>query len=342
MSARPELCGLNFEALSQLIGGSGRARTVKKWLAAGFDPFVEAKGRLREKLLASTLPTGMSLDTSAGSSDSTLKLCFRLFDDRLIESVLIPGSDRTTLCLSTQVGCGRGCVFCRTATMGFVRNLSCAEIIAQVVASLASARLAEMTLPSNIVFMGMGEPLDNPDEVEGAIQELIDHRAFAFASRRITVSTVGGSPKVIARAASWPTQLAWSLHSAVDETRRRMVPTARYSVSELAESFRAALGPQRGLFIELTLVDGLNDSAEHLKALIELLSSFEHKPRVNLLPMNSIGSDLRGPSAERVFSFSRELIAAGFFTKIRRPRGADQSSACGQLATASRRVLRTV
>ncbi|MBI4815438.1 MAG: 23S rRNA (adenine(2503)-C(2))-methyltransferase RlmN [Deltaproteobacteria bacterium] len=331
---KPELFSLDFEALSRRLGGTGRARDVKTRLRQGVDPFVDLTHRARERLTAGAERTVLDPVRQLSSPDGTTKLLLRLADGRALETVLIPSAERTTLCVSTQVGCVRGCVFCRTGTMGLERNLSSAEIVGQLFLAIRLAKQLGVAPPSNVVFMGMGEPLDNADAVEAAILEMTDHRSFAIAPRRLTVSTVGPSPKAISKVANWPASLAWSLHSANDEVRRRLVPTARFSVAALRDAFVEALAKKgRGLFVELTLIDGVNDHEGAAEEVIELFGPLSPKPRINLLPMNPSESDLVGSSSSAVSTFATRLIEAGFFTMVRRARGQSTNSACGQLAT---------
>lgn len=331
-SMAPDLLGLLPDELASVLGGSGRARTLLAVLRDGRPPDQAGLStRAKDRLDQRARYQAPSIRAEVVASDDTKKLLLGLADGRAVETVLIPASGRTTLCVSSQVGCARACTFCLTATMGLVRSLSAAEIVGQVHAAIA--RWPEQR-PRNLVFMGMGEPLDNLAEVERAIRILTDHRAYAFGPRHITVSTVGPSPKAVRAAQDLPGRLAWSLHAADDELRRRLVPTTKHPVAELYRAFHeVALHRRQPLFVELTLIDGVNDRGSDAAAAVALFADFPGEVRFNLLPMNPIGSsDLRPSPRAQVEAFQAALIGAGRFTTVRLERGADARSACGQLA----------
>jgi 23S rRNA (adenine2503-C2)-methyltransferase len=218
--------------------------------------------------------------------------------------------------------------------MGLSRNLPAEEIVAQVHRALAVAKEEGLPPLRNIVFMGMGEPLDNWASVEASLRALVDGRGFGFGPRHVTVSTVGPSPRAIARLIACPTRIAWSLHAADDATRRGLVATQRHPVTDLrdafAEVFRARRAP---LFVELTLIEGVNDAPADAEAAAALLADVPTEVRFNLLPMNPTGRDLRPSPPARVDAFAATLRRAGHFTMVRQARGQDESAACGQLAT---------
>jgi 23S rRNA (adenine2503-C2)-methyltransferase len=330
----PELLALDPNALSERLGGSGRARAVYAALRRGEDPFsagVLADGA-RERLSVACRPTAIERRTSVRAEDGTVKLLLELSDGARIEVVLIPEKSRTTLCVSSQVGCARGCRFCLTATMGLVRDLESSEIAAQVVAGIERARALRMPPLRNVVFMGMGEPLDNLDPVRSAL-ELITG-PLGFGPGHVTVSTVGPSPRAVLAAKDLPGRLAWSLHAPTTRERRALIPTQRHSIEALRDAFAEVVRARREpLFVEVTLIDGVNDRLQDAARIAALFQGFGAELRFNLLPMNAIGaSDLAPSSPERVLTFQRALIAAGYFTKVRKARGADARSACGQLA----------
>lgn len=320
------------------------------------------------------------------ASDGTVKLLIELQrDGLLVETVIFsldkkpndedcdaqnvetepnqstPLSQSYTVCVSSQVGCRQACTFCRTGRMGIIRSLSADEILAQ--AFLAKAYLRDNMLSrrnnfgglnayslDNLVFMGMGEPADNAQNVIRATQILTDRNQFAMAPRRITLSTVAPSVDAVAELAQAPVILAWSVHSSRNDVRKQLVPTTKHIMEELREAFIEALllrsRQQRALMLELTLLDGINDStddAEHLANFCQpLLNQVPGiKLVVNLIPWNDIEADLgpartyQKPSSERVASFQRSLIDRGIRCYIRSTRGDDQLAACGQLATAS-------
>ncbi|MCK6550936.1 23S rRNA (adenine(2503)-C(2))-methyltransferase RlmN [Myxococcota bacterium] len=349
---RPGLLGLEPAELVTRLDGPGRARAVYAELRAGRDPFTSpglmpgARARLA-RVASDDALAGNAVHRSA---DGTTKLLLGLRDGLAVEAVLIPEPSRTTLCVSSQVGCARGCTFCLTATMKLVRSLSAAEITAQVAAGLSVAR--ELALPGlrNVVFMGMGEPLDNADAVRASLAVITGSGlGLGVGPGHVTVSTVGPSPSAIEGAADLPAHLAWSLHAADDTLRSALVPTARARVTELRDAFARALarrGKKEPLFVEVTLLDGINDRDEDARAVAELFAGFGHEVRLNLLPMNPIDPSVLGPGAraqrpsppERVEAFERHLRAAGFFTKVRRARGTEERAACGQLAVEARRL----
>ncbi len=312
------LLSLSPGALAARIG-PGRAKTVFRALQLG-----ERPPKLFDLELA--LP---EVKARAVAGDGTTKLLLALADGARIESVLIPGRTRTTLCVSTQVGCVRGCTFCLTATMGLARNLEPHEIAAQLWVALQAA---EQPI-RNVVFMGMGEPLDNAAAVRTALDVLVD--GFRIGPRHITVSTVAPTPKAVAQLEGWPAQIAWSLHAADDVVRRRLIPTARHDVAALRDAF-AAVSRARGsaLFVEVALIEGVNDRVEHADAIARLFADFPTEVRINLLPMNPIGDKGLGTSPPAdVAAFQARLMASGYLCLVRRARGADERAACGQLVT---------
>jgi 23S rRNA (adenine2503-C2)-methyltransferase len=316
--------------------GPGRARHVFRLLRDGLDPFDPGAGlptRTARPLRAAFSPTVCEVALETPSPDGTRKLLVRLGDGRAVEVVVLPSPDRTTLCVSSQVGCGRGCTFCRTAQMGRVRNLGADELVAQVVLGTRVAVREGHRRPSNLVVMGMGEPLDNLEAVETALRLIADPAGLGLPPRRITVSTVGTTEAAIARAAGWPCRLAWSLHAADEGLRRRLVPTARLGPEALRDAFYAHLGRGRALFVEVVLLDGVNDGAADAERILALFAGAPCEVRVNLLPMNPIGADgERGSPPDRVEAFQAALRAGGLFAAVRRPRGVTELAACGQLA----------
>jgi 23S rRNA (adenine2503-C2)-methyltransferase len=278
-----------------------------------------------------------------GSRDGSEKLVLRLADGRTVHSVLMPDGDRLALCLSTQVGCGFGCTFCFTGTMGLVRNLSAGEILGQVFA--ARELLAPGARLTHIVFMGMGEPLANYAATVKALRVLTDAEGFGFSPRRITVSTVGlvqGIERLAGE--NLRVNLAISLHAPTDEVRSRLMPVNRgWGLDELlAACRRFPLPVRQRITFEYVLLDGMNDSVQDARQLARRLSGL--KAKVNLIPFNAWeGSEFRRPSGERIAAFQRVLLDAGITATIRWSKGEDVGAACGQLRTAqSRREAETV
>ncbi len=271
------------------------------------------------------------------SVDGTVKFGFILEDGRMIESVFIPEEERNTLCVSSQVGCAMGCKFCLTGAMGFTRNLTAAEIVNQVCAVRDYTFKAGKGRLTNIVFMGMGEPLANMDNLLAALSILTEQRGLDFASRRITVSTCGLVPQMIRLGKETSVNLAISLHAADDATRKKIMPVnGRYPLVELIAGCKQFPHKKRQrIMFEYTLLQGINDSDEDAKRLARLLA---HIPcKINLLSMNPApGSPYTSPPASRILSFQKILRDRGYSTFIRKSRGADISAACGQLADKKR------
>lgn len=329
---RPSLLSCSPQALTELLGGPGRARNVWKALQEGKDLEKAltpgAFERLKQKVsLELLVPIKQSTATCG-----TRKLLLPLSDGHLIESVVIPNRSRTTVCVSSQVGCARGCRFCMTATMGIVRNLRVHEIVGQVVAGVAQAKAAGLAPIRNVVFMGMGEPLDNLGEVEKALAILVDGRALGLSSNHITVSTVGGSAQKLRRLGKLPAQIAWSVHAVEENLRKRLVPTTQTSMESMRDVFSEILNERKDtIFVEVTLMDGVNDSDECAQQLAEFLKPCPGDVRVNLLPLNEGREGLMPSAKPRVEAFAKVVAASGLRTLIRTPRGHEENAACGQL-----------
>jgi 23S rRNA (adenine2503-C2)-methyltransferase len=296
------------------------------------DRMTNLPGDLRAALGSSLSLRALELDSLEVSEDGTRKGVLRARDGARIESVVIPEPERTTLCVSTQVGCPLKCSFCATGALGLTRNLSTAEIVDQL------CRMRE-TLPdgaaiTNVVFMGMGEPLLNLAAVLEAIRLLIDPKAFALAPRRVTVSTAGVVPRIAELVTSVPVNLAVSLHATTDAVRDVLVPLNRkFPLRELLGALRALPGLSRRhpVFFEYTLMEGVNDSPEDAERLVKLLADVPSK--INLIPMNAHpDASYRAPAPEVADRFLGILSRARMVATLRRPRGSDIAAACGQLA----------
>jgi len=287
---------------------------------------------LRERLGREWRTRALELDTVERSQDGTVKARLRAHDGAVVESVLIPEPERTTLCLSTQVGCPLACSFCATGAMGFSRNLRVSEIVDQL------CRMREAAGPerriTNLVFMGMGEPLLNLPAVQGAIRTFVHPRGFAMAPRRITVSTVGVVPLIETLLETAPVNLAVSLHAATDEVRDLLVPlNRRYPLDTLLGALRESphVHRRRPVFFEYTLLEGVNDAPQDARNLVRVVEGIPCK--VNVIPMNSHeDSEYRSPSVEVIDRFTAVLAGAGVRVTLRRSRGSDIAAACGQLA----------
>lgn len=291
---------------------------------------------LRARLAVETSTTLPEIALEKASADGTCKWVFRLADGNAIETVFIPEDGRGTLCISSQVGCALDCSFCSTAQQGFNRNLTSAEIIAQV-------WIARQRLPvpagrdravTNVVFMGMGEPLANLESVIEAIEVLLDDNAYGLSKRRVTVSTSGIIPALDRLGDRVDVALAVSLHAPNDALRDQLVPINRkYPIRDLLAACRrytrSGQRHQRVTF-EYVLLAGVNDQPEHARQLIALLKDFPCK--INLIPFNAFpGTEYVRPSARAVTDFENLLSQAGFVTLVRRTRGDDIDAACGQL-----------
>jgi len=292
---------------------------------------------LREHLATRWRARALEIQGLARSSDGTVKGLLRAEDGASFEAVMIPEEERVTLCVSTQVGCPLACSFCATGFLGFTRNLRTAEIIDQL------CRMRE-TLPegrriTNVVFMGMGEPLLNLPSVVEAIRTLLHPKAFGLAPRRVTVSTVGIAPKIPELLAQVPVNLAVSLHATTDEVRDQLVPVnRRFPLAELFGTLKGLPGisQRRPVFFEYTLIEGVNDAPEDARRLVGLLREIPSK--LNLIPMNThADSDFRPPPPGVAGRFMGELVRGGITTTLRRSRGSDIDAACGQLAIRERR-----
>ena len=340
MLERANLKDFSIDALRARFAREGlapyRAEQIAGWLyqrgvedpAAMSDLGVE----LRARLAGEWDTRALEVAGVERSADGTLKAALAARDGVRIEAVLIPEDERTTLCVSTQHGCPLACSFCATGALGFGRNLTTAEIIDQV------CRMRELLEPgrriTNIVFMGMGEPLLNLPAVLEAVRLLVHPKAFAMAPRRITVSTAGIVPRIGDLLRSVPVNLAVSLHATTDAVRDQLVPlNKRFPLASLLGELRSleCVNPRRPVFFEYTLIAGVNDSPEDARRLAPLLRKIPSK--LNLIPMNAHpDSPFAAPSAPAIDAFFREVVASGLRATLRRSRGADIQAACGQLA----------
>jgi len=339
MSA-PNLIGMlpsQLEDLAVDLGASRyRGRQVASWLyrkgvndlADMSDLPKDFRAALRERT-RSELP---ELERATPSQDGSRKLVFRLSDGARVSAVVMPDDGRTTLCLSTQVGCGYACAFCLTGTMGLTRSLTAAEIVGQLLA--ANALLGEGERATHIVFMGMGEPLANYAALVQSLRVLTDAKlGLGYSPRRLTVSTVGlvAGIEKLARE-DLRVNLAISLHAASDEVRSRLMPVNRaWNLEALMRAVRAyPLAPRQHVFFEYVMLDGVNDTPDDGQRLVRLLRGVRAK--VNLIPFNDWdGSTFRRPPLARILAFQTILLDAGITTTVRWSKGEDIGAACGQL-----------
>jgi 23S rRNA (adenine2503-C2)-methyltransferase len=336
----PPILGIPIEALRERFARDGlepyRADQIAAWLYGrgvhDFAGMTDLSSELRRQLASRWRSRVLERVRELHSVDGTLKGVLRARDGELLEAVLIPEERRTTLCLSTQVGCPLRCSFCATGAAGYARNLSSAEIVDQV------CRMREI-LPAdrqitNVVFMGMGEPLLNLPAVLDAIRVLMHPRGFGFAGRRITVSTVGIVPKLRPLLDAARVNLAVSLHATTDALRDRLVPiNRRFPLAVLLGELRQleAVSARWPVFFEYTLIEGENDSVEDAARLVALLRGLPAK--LNLIPMNAHrDSSLQSPAPAALERFGVEVAKGGCPVTLRRSRGADIGAACGQLA----------
>ena len=329
---------LTFEELREVLGEMGepafRAGQIFSWLykkdVAGFQEMSDLGRTLRDKLAGRFVVSWPELNRHLRSRDGSEKFLLRLADGRSVETVLIPGPGRATVCLSTQVGCRFGCRFCASGRPGFVRNLSPAEIVNQVL----FVRRTSGRPVTHAVFMGMGEPLDNFDSVGRAIGLLNDQRAVGLAARRMTVSTCGLLPGVEKLAAlGLQVELSVSLHAASDDLRDRLVPLNRkYPLTKLLpalQDYHRLTGRQ--VTFEYALIKGMNDSLEEANRLAALAR--RARAKVNLIPLSpTSGSTYEASPRPTAVAFLRRLEERGVRATLRRSKGVDIQAACGQLA----------
>ncbi|MFI5320156.1 MAG: 23S rRNA (adenine(2503)-C(2))-methyltransferase RlmN [Myxococcota bacterium] len=340
---RPNLRDFAPDALRARFKAEGisayRADQVVQWLyARGVDDpaaMTDLPAELRERLASDYGTRALRVQDPQFSVDGTIKAALVTHDERVIEAVLIPEEGRTTLCVSTQVGCPLACSFCATGTLGLDRNLTTSEIVEQVVRM--GALLPEGRRITNIVFMGMGEPLLNLANVVEAVKTLIHPRGFAMAPRRVTVSTAGVVPRIADLLEQVPVNLAVSLHAATDALRDELVPiNKKFPLAELFSALRGIprLTRRHPIFFEYTLLAGVNDSLADAERLVALLRGMPAK--LNLIPVNPHpGSPYRAPTPEAAERFMAVVANAGLTVTLRRSRGADIDAACGQLAARS-------
>lgn len=292
--------------------------------------FTNISKALRDKLHASFNWSLPKIDAHLVSIDTSEKFLLETHDGLLFEMVLMPYESRVTLCISSQVGCRMGCTFCQTGKMGLKRNLTSGEILSQIL--LANEALKERRV-SNIVFMGMGEPLDNYEEVVKACRIMIDPKALGLSSQRVTISTSGLAEEIRRLGKDLPVRLAISLHNADDSKRSAMMPVnKRYCLADLKEALINYPAPKRhGITFEYVMIEGENDSLDDARKLVKYLTGI--KAKVNLIPLNHFpGIEIKASTAERLRAFQLYLSDRSIPAPIRYSRGQDISGGCGQLA----------
>ena len=341
----PNLLGLDRSALEDFFESIGekkfRATQVMKWIhqlgVTDFQQMNNLSKDLRNQLAETSCIQNLHVTQDLISKDGTRKWLLQLNDGNHIEAVFIPEDDRGTLCVSSQVGCALDCSFCSTGRQGFNRNLTTAEIISQV--WLAAHLLEEEKKPgrkiTNVVMMGMGEPLLNFDNTIMAVRIMMDDFAYGLSKRRVTVSTAGVVPAIDRLGDTLDMRLAVSLHASNDELRDELVPiNKKYPLKELMAACRRFIDKQNTrsrITFEYVMLDGINDQPEHARELIKLLKGIP--TLMNLIPFNPFeGSGYRTSSKNAVSRFREILQNSGMTTVVRKTRGEDIDAACGQLA----------
>jgi 23S rRNA (adenine2503-C2)-methyltransferase len=344
------LLGLDSQGMQQLFAGFGekpfRARQVLKWIhrrgAADFTAMTDIAKELRAKLNGAAAIEPPAVVGDGTAPDGTRKWLLKVDGANAVEAVFIPEADRGTLCVSSQAGCTLDCQFCSTGKQGFNRNLTSAEIIGQL--WIANQALGVHGQPggvgagnraiSNVVFMGMGEPMLNLDAVIPAARLMIDENGYGLSRRRVTVSTSGVVPGMDRLAAECPVALAVSLHAPDDELRDRLVPINRkYPIRELMQACNRYLerAPRDFITMEYVMLEGVNDSDAQAKALLGVAAQVRCK--FNLIPFNPFpDSGFKRSSPERIRRFAEVLQRAGLTVTTRKTRGDGIDAACGQLA----------
>jgi len=316
-----------------------RAQQVLKWVYHHAETDIGAMTNLglalRQKLASIAEIRLPEIVREQHSSDGTVKWLIGFHGGNAVETVYIPESRRGTLCVSSQVGCALNCTFCSTGTQGFARNLTCGEIIGQV--WLAAKTLGHerngLRRITNIVMMGMGEPLLNFDAVVSAMSLMRNDLGFGFAAKRVTLSTAGLVPGIYRLAETVDVALAVSLHAPVDDVRTGLVPLNRkYPIGELMQACRDYVSEKhkRSVTFEYTLIDGVNDHPEHARKLVKLLRTVPSK--LNLIPFNPFpGTQYRCSGQDRITQFQQIVMQGGLIATVRKTRGEDIDAACGQL-----------
>ncbi|MCX7240481.1 MAG: 23S rRNA (adenine(2503)-C(2))-methyltransferase RlmN [Burkholderiales bacterium] len=323
-----------------------RATQLFRWIhqrgAVEFADMTDLAKSLREKLATRASIGSPHIIRQNISSDGSIKWLFDMGAGDAVEAVFIPEQDRGTLCISSQAGCVVGCTFCSTGHQGFSRNLSVGEIVGQLWFAEHFLRKhlgsAERVI-SNVVLMGMGEPLLNYDNVVKALRVMLDDHAYGLSRRRVTVSTSGVVPMIDQLGVDCPVALAVSLHASNDTLRDQLVPLNRkYSIAEVLQACRRYLTPAPRDFVtfEYCMLDGVNDSAQHAAELVALVRQGNKDGnwcKFNLIPFNPFpASGLTRSPTERIVAFAKILSDAGIVTTVRKTRGDDIDAACGQLA----------
>ena len=340
----------DLEGLAAFCEGLGekrfRATQLFRWIhqkgASSFDQMTDLAKSLREKLPASASIDGLKVVSRHDSADGTVKWLFDVGAGDVIETVFIPESDRGTLCISSQAGCAVGCRFCSTGHQGFSRNLTTAEIVAQLWFAEHSLRKQfkkDERVISNVVMMGMGEPLQNYSQLLPALRVMLDDHGYGLSRRRVTVSTSGVVPMMDRLAQDCPVSLAVSLHAPEDALRSNIVPlNKKYPIAELLEACTRYQqhAPRDFITFEYCMLENVNDQPEQAQQLVTLMQQHARQGlagKFNLIPFNPFpASGLKRSGTAQVTAFAKILMDAGIVTTVRKTRGDDIDAACGQLA----------
>jgi 23S rRNA (adenine2503-C2)-methyltransferase len=344
------LLDFDLEGLAAFCEGLGekrfRATQLFRWIhqkgATDFGQMTDLAKSLRDKLPASAHVPKLKVVSRHDSADGTIKWLFDVGAGDVIETVFIPEADRGTLCISSQAGCAVGCRFCSTGHQGFSRNLTTAEIIGQLwfAEHFLRQHLGKSErVVSNVVMMGMGEPLQNYAQLLPALRVMLDDHAYGLSRRRVTVSTSGVVPMIDRLSRDCPVALAVSLHAPEDALRDNLVPlNKKYPIAELLDAcarYQAA-APRDFITFEYCMLDGVNDQAEHAHQLVALMRKHAVSGlscKFNLIPFNPFpASGLKRSAMPQVMAFAKILMDAGMVTTVRKTRGDDIDAACGQLA----------
>ena len=350
MNAPVNLLDFDLDGLAAFCAGLGekrfRAVQLLRWIhqrgEADFGQMSDLAKSLRDKLAGRAVVAALPVIRQHESRDGTIKWLFDVGGGNAVEAVFIPEDDRGTLCISSQAGCAVGCRFCSTGHQGFSRNLSTGEIVAQLWFAehfLRRHLQSDERVISNVVLMGMGEPLQNYDRVLPALRLMLDDHGYGLSRRRVTVSTSGVVPMIDRLARDCPVALAVSLHAPTDELRGSLVPLNRkYPLDELLRACARYLvsAPRDFITFEYCMLDGVNDAPEHAWALVQLMRRHAAEGlrcKFNLIPFNPFPqSGLSRSPLPRVLAFGKLLNDAGIVTTVRKTRGDDIDAACGQLA----------
>jgi 23S rRNA (adenine2503-C2)-methyltransferase len=345
------LLDYDLEGLAAFCASLGekrfRATQLFRWIhqkgARDFGQMTDLAKSLRDKLPAHAHISGLPVISQHESADGTIKWLFDVGNGDAVEAVFIPEDDRGTLCISSQAGCAVGCRFCSTGHQGFSRNLTSGEILAQLWFAehflRAHLKTSGERVISNVVMMGMGEPLQNYSALVPALRVMLDDHGYGLSRRRVTVSTSGVVPMMDRLGQDCPVALAVSLHAPNDELRDKLVPLNRkYPLAELLDACNRYLehAPRDFITFEYCMLDGVNDQPEHARQLIALVQHHAGRGvscKLNLIPFNPFPASglVRSPQ-QQVQAFAKLLSDAGIVTTVRKTRGDDIAAACGQLA----------